>query len=222
MENTPATPTPAPAPTPAVPLEPQAQGIKDAIDHNAADSPALSIDPESNKMSIVGDPNNTQPTSGDYQLTFLYPADSLTSDDKAKMVYHEETDEYSATVKYGKRRIKPLYRMRVTLLVARVLEDMNVINKDGYNSDMVTNLAGGILLDHIEDIAEIARMVLGVPREQMDYMDSDGLAGFFNQLMENEPNLIRESVVFLTQSSQQRSQNASPTPPSESPVTPQS
>lgn len=197
--------------TPAVELNPTAQGVKDAIDRNSQDSPALSLDPDSSKMSVVGDPNNTQPTTGDYKLTFLYPADSLTSDDKAKMSYHKESDEYSATVTYPHRRVKPLYRMKVTLLVARVLEDLNVINKDGYNTDMITNTAGEILIEHIEDIAEIARMVLGVPRDQMEYMDADGLAAFFNQLMDNEPNLVRESVVFLTQSSLSQTPSGKPT-----------
>ena len=215
------TPENTPTMKPAEELNPQAQSIKDAIDNNSADSPALSIDPKTSKVSVVGDPNNTQPTSGDYKLTFLYPADELTAEDKSKMTYHKDTDEYSATVAYGKCRVKPLYRMKVTLLVARVLADMKIVNKDGYNTDMVTNQAGQILIDHIEDLAEIARMVLGVPREQMDYMDSEGLSGFFNQLMDNEPNLVKEAVVFLMQSSRSQTTSGETTQVSEKPATPQ-
>lgn len=185
---------------PAVELNKEAKIIKTSIDNNASESPQISLDPESNKMSVLGDPNETQPTKGNYKLTFRYPASDISADDRTKMVYDKETDEYVANVAYESRRVKPLYRMRVTLLVSRILSDMGVLSKDGYNSDVVSNKAGEVLVDHIEDIADLARMILNVPKEQVEYMDTEGLAEFFGQLLDNEPNLIKEAVVFLMQS----------------------
>ena len=153
---------------PAEPLNESAQAIKDGIDNNGQSSPSLSIDPDTNKMSIVGDPNETKPTDGYYKLNFLYPADMVSAEDKARMTYEEDTDEYRATVNYEHCRVKPLYRTKITLLVSRILADMGVIDKDGYTSDFVSNAIGEVLIDHIEDLAEIARMVLRVPRDQFE------------------------------------------------------
>lgn len=172
--------------------------VKQSIDNNSQPSPQLSLDPESSKMSVVGDPNDVQPTNGNYRLTFIYNEDEITDEDKAKMKKQDD-GTYTVTVEYTKRRVKPLYRTKVTLIVGRILSDMGVMSADGYNSDMLAVKATETLVDHIEDMAEVARMVLGIPREQMDYMAGDELAVFFSQLLENEPNIIKEAVVFLGQ-----------------------
>lgn len=204
-------------------LDKMAETIKAGIDNNAQDSPQVSIDPETSKMSVIGDPNNVQPTSGDYALTFLYPADQVPEADKTRMIYKEETDEYAATVTYQSRRVKPLYRTKVTIIVAKILDDMGVIDDTGYNSALVTETAGLTLINHIEDLADLSRMILGVPREQMDYMDAESLAGFFTQLLDNEPNIVKEAVVFLLQSRPQQKTSEQPTQPaSKNQSTPQS
>lgn len=172
--------------------------VKEAIDNNAQPSPQLSLDPASSKMSVVGDPNEIQPTKGDYQLTFIYEEDEVSEADKTKMKKQAD-GTYAVTVKYEHRRVKPLYRTRVTLIVGRILSDMGVVTADGYNSEMLATKATETLVDHIEDMAEVARMVLGIPREQMEYMSGDELAVFFSQLLDNEPNIIKEAVVFLGQ-----------------------
>lgn len=172
--------------------------LKQAVDNNSQPSPQLSLDPESSKMSVVGDVNDVQPTNGDYNLTFIYAEDEVSDADKQKMKKDAEGN-YSVTVTYTHRRVKPLYRTKVTLLVARIFSDMGVITVDGYNSDMLANKATETLVEHIEDLADIARMVLGIPREQMEYMSGDELAIFFSQLLENEPNILKEAVVFLEQ-----------------------
>lgn len=172
--------------------------IKESIENNAQTSPQLSLDPESSKMSVVGDPNEVQPTKGNYKLTFIYNEDELSDADKAKMKKQAD-GTYAVTVEYEHRRVKPLYRSKVTLIVGRILSDMGVITADGYNSEMIATKATETLVDHIEDMAEVARMVLGVPREQMEYMSGDELAVFFSQLLDNEPNIIKEAVVFLRQ-----------------------
>lgn len=172
--------------------------VKESIDNNAQPSPQLSLDPASSKMSVVGDPNEIQPTKGDYQLTFIYEEDEVSEADKAKMKKQAD-GTYAVTVKYEHRRVKPLYRTRVTLIVGRILSDMGVVTADGYNSEMLATKATETLVDHIEDMAEVARMVLGIPREQMEYMSGDELAVFFSQLLDNEPNIIKEAVVFLGQ-----------------------
>lgn len=206
-----------PKPTPEVKLQ-------EAIDNNKQNSPQLSLDPKSSKMSVVGDPNQVQPTTGDYELTFLYPAEDLDEEDKARMTKDEYTGEYAAKVKYEHRRVKPLYRTKVTLTIARILESMGVVTLEGYNSKALQEHATEALVDHIEEMADLARMVLGVPREQMEYMDSEGLADFFGQLFNNEPNIIAEAVNFTRRQLRvsQKQDNAANAKPSEKPNTPQS
>ncbi len=177
------------------------QLVKDGIDNNAKDSPRISIDPDSQKMAVVGDPNNVKPTRGDYKLTFLYPEDEVSVGDKELMTYREATHEYAATVTYSAKRVKPLYRSKVVLLLSRIFADTEVFEKDGYTTEYLQNHIGGVLVEHIEDIAEIARMTLGVPREQVEYMDEESLAGFINQFLENEPNIMAEAANFLLSSS---------------------
>lgn len=167
-----------------------------AIDRNDQPSPAISIDDKSSKISVVGDPNEIKATSGDYKLTFAYPAEDLTEEDKAKMVKNEEGD-YLATVEYKGKRVKPLYRSKISLRVARIMVDMNVMNTEGYTTETLTQNATMVLVDHIEDLGEIARMTLGIPAEQMEYMLPDNLADFFSQLLDNEPNIMKEAVGFL-------------------------
>lgn len=199
------------------------QQVKDAVDNNSQPSPQISLDPESSKMSVVGDPNDVKPTKGEYKLTFIYNEDELSDADKEKMKKLDD-GTYSVTVEYQNRRVKPLYRTKVTLLVGRILGDMGVITVDGYNSDMLANRATETLVEHIEDMADVARMVLGVPREQMEYMSGDELAIFFSQLLNNEPNIVKEAVVFLEQQLKQTAKavNEKPQGTSEKPNTPQS
>ena len=78
-----------------------------------------------------------------------------------------------------------------------------------------------VLVEHIEDLAEIARMVLRVPRDQFEYMNDEGLAEFFSQLLMNEPNLIKEAVVFLMLSSRPIAEKGEKTQTKSSPDTPQ-
>lgn len=206
----------------SIEAEEQAQGaeaIKQAVDNNSQPSPQLSLDSKSSKMSVIGDPNEVQPTKGEYRLKFIYDEDEVSAEDKARMTKQAD-GTYSVVVKYENRRVKPLYRTKVTLLVSRILSDMGVITEDGYNSDMLTDRATETLVDHIEDVAEIARMVLSVPREQMEYMSGDELAIFFSQVLNNEPNIIKEAVVFLGQQLKTKATTVNPT--TEKASTPQS
>lgn len=193
--------------------------VKEAIDNNSQPSPQLSLDSKSSKMSVIGDPNEIQPTKGDYILKFIYNEDELTEADKQKMTKQSD-GTYIVTVKYENRRVKPLYRTKVTLIVSRILTDMGVITEDGYNSEKLADKATETLVDHIEDLADVARMVLNVPRDQMEYMSGEELAIFFSQLLDNEPNIIKEAVVFLEQQLKAKATVEQPT--TEKPSTAQS
>lgn len=175
--------------------------MKDGIDKNASDAPVLSIDPKSSQVSVVGDPNRVEPTPGDYELTFSYPADSLGEEDKMKMKLNEETGEYEATVKYYSKRVKPLYRMTVSMDLAEVLSKAEILLQDGsYTTDNITKQTIRVFLDNIEVLARVARLVLDVPDDQLAFVTPDSLIGFFIQMMPNEPNIIKEASAFLEQS----------------------
>ena len=173
--------------------------LKKGIDGNAADSPALSIDPKSQKVSVVGDPNNIKPTNGDYHINFIYRGDELSADDKAKAKKVEDSDdEYMVTMKYEGKRLKPLYRTSVAMDVARLLTPMGILLADGsYTTDEMDRLSARAFFDHIDIVADLAVKVLNIPRDQVDYMSPESLVEFFVQLLQNEPNLIKEAAGFL-------------------------
>lgn len=171
--------------------------IKSGIDNNSQDSPALSIDPKTSQVSVVGDPNNVKPTSGDYDITFVYPSDTLTEDDKKRMKRREGADEYEAIIHYRGKRVKPLYRTMVAMRLAEVLTEMGIISNDGYNTEGVSLLTIKAFMTKIDAIADVAAKVLDIPEDQIGYMEPESLISFFTQLLGNEPNIVNEAAGFL-------------------------
>lgn len=190
--------------TPDKGLQDAAKIIQKGMEDNSKDSPQMSIDPDTQKMAVVGDPNQIETTNGDYTLTFLYSADEITEADKKTMKYREETDEYAAEIKYIGKRVKPLYRQKVDLLLADIFERMGVLDQTGFDTSKVQEQTSIALLDNIDKVAEIAYVVCGIPRDQVDHLDPLELANFLAQLLANEPNILKESVAFLAQRLQQR------------------
>lgn len=185
-------------------MEEAAKLIKEGMESNGQDSPQLSIDPDTQKLAVVGDPNQVQPTNGYYKLTFLYSADELSEADKENMKFREDTEEYEVTIEYKGKRVKPLYRQKIDLLLADIFEGMGVLGTEGYNPDAVKNTASLSLMSDIDKVADIAYMVCDIPKDQVLHLDPFGLADFLNQLLVNEPNILKESVAFLTRRLQQQ------------------
>lgn len=192
-------------------MEEAAKLIKKGMDENSQDSPQLSIDPDTQKMAVIGDPNKVQPTNGDYKLTYIYSADEVTENDKKNMEYREETDEYAVTVFYTGKRVKPLYRQKIDLILADIFEQMGVLDTTGYDTDTISAFSAEVLMNNIDKIADIAYMVCGIPKEQVEHLDPYGLADFLAQLLANEPNILKESVAFLARRSQLLRANGKPT-----------
>lgn len=192
-------------------LEDAAKLIQEGMEKNSQDSPQLSIDPDTQKMAVVGDPNQVQPTNGDYKLTFLYSSDEVTEEDKKNMKYREDSDEYEVTIEYRGKRVKPLHRQKIDLLLADIFDAMGVLSTDGYNPDAIQNIASIQLMNQIEKVGEIANLVCEIPKEQVLHLDPYGLAEFLTQLLTNEPNILKESVAFLAVRLQQRQGKETPT-----------
>ena len=193
--------------TPSKDLQDAARIIKQGMDNNSKESPQMSIDPDTQKMAVVGDPNQIKPTNGDYTLTFLYSADEITEMDKQNMKYREDTDEYAAEIKYLGKRVKPLYRQKIDILLADLFEQMGVLDQTGFDTSRVQEQTSFVLLNNIDKVAEIAYLVCGIPKDQVDHLDALGLADFLGQLLANEPNILKESVAFLAQRLQRRQEN---------------
>ena len=185
-------------------MEEAAKLIKEGMEKNSQDSPQLSIDPDTQKMAVVGDPNQVQPTNGDYKLTFIYSEDELTETDKENMKLREETGEYEVVMEYRGKRVKPLYRQKIDLLLADIFDGMGVLDTEGYNPDAIKSTASMSLMNNIDKVADIAYMVCGIPKEQVLHLDPFGLADFLAQLLVNEPNILKEAVAFLVQRLQQQ------------------
>lgn len=175
--------------------------LKDGIDKNSTDAPTMSIDPKTSQVSVVGDPNKVESTSGDYSITFSYPASEVSDLDREKMKLNEETGEYEATIKYTNMRVRPLHRTTVAMDVAEILAQADVILRDGsYTSDTITRDTIKVFLLNIDKLANIAKVTLNITDEQLQYIRPDSLVEFFIQMLDNEPNVIKESAAFLPQS----------------------
>ena len=175
-----------------------AEALKQGIDNNAQDSPRLNIDPDSQKMAVVGDPNNVKPANEPYHLIFCYPESSVSEEDKLRMTKID--GEYVASVEYKDVRVKPLHRTKVAMIITRILVDLNVITKEGYSSENVNVIAAQLLTDHLEEISELAQLILDVPKEQLPYLNAGCLYDFFTTILANEPNILKEGSNFLSYS----------------------
>lgn len=173
--------------------------IKDAIDNNATDNPHATVDPTTGKMAVVGDATEIEVPNFQYKIEYEYLPELLTAEDKKQC--KEVDGKYYLTLTYTNKRVKPIYRTKVVMILTRVLADALVIDAEGYSSDFVEgNIIMKILDEHLDDVLEIARMVLGVEREQLEYMTMPSLGIFFGDFLRNEPNIIEECVNFLSRS----------------------
>lgn len=173
-------------------------GMKKAIDNNQQDSPSLNLDPKTNKMFVVGDPNNIQPTKGEYKITYEYTPDMVTEEDKKNLKYIEEFDVYRVEVTYKNCRVKPIYRSKITLMILNIMTEIEAMTEKGYTSENINYETGLIFLNHTDEIIELASMVLGETKEHLAYATE--LWSFFMQFLVNEPNILQESFNFLQSS----------------------
>jgi len=173
--------------------------IKEAVDNNATDNPHATVDPTTGKMAVVGDATEIETPNYQYEVEFEYLPEMLTAEDKKNC--READGRYYLKLTYTNKRVKPIYRTKVVMILTRILADAMIIDAEGYSSDYVEgNMIMKILDEHLEDVLELAHFVLGVDREQLEYMTMPSLGIFFGDLIRNEPNIIEECVNFLSQS----------------------
>lgn len=174
--------------------------LSQAIEQNATDTPHLSIDPETQKPSVLGDPTKMPERKGDYELTFVYAEDEVSETDRAKMLYDEKKKIYGAKVKFTNKRIKPIYRGQVLMLLTDIMSAFGALEEDGYSSDLEALMVSREVLAKSETIAELVHLVVGIPKEQAERLTPEGAIGFMSQLLLNEPNIMAESSNFLLSS----------------------
>lgn len=162
------------------------------------DAPRLSIDPETQKASVVGDANALPEEKGTYKLIFGYPPEQVSEEDKLRMKLHAGTGYYLAEVTYRDIFIKPLHRAKITEIMTRVLADANIIDLQGFTSEVQEERFGAAFLKHNEGICEVIHLMLKVPEEQIEYLMPLEPGKFVVQLFQNEPNLIKEANNFLS------------------------
>lgn len=187
-------------------IDAMAGALKNGIEANSTNAPQMSIDPKTQAVSVVGDPNEIKVTPRTYKLIFSYPEDEITEEDKTKMVPSETAEgEYEATVTYENRRVRPINRTKISMYVGNIFNDIGLFQDDGsYDSETITRQSTELFVQHVDKIAEMAEMVLEVPHEQMKYVRSDCLVDFFLTMLQSEPNVIKEAASFLGASSRQR------------------
>ena len=173
--------------------------IKNAVDNNATNNPHATVDPTTGKMAVVGDATELEVPTYQYEIEYEYTPEMLTAEEQRQC--KEIDGRYYLTLTYSDKRVRPIYRTKVVMILTRVLADALIIDAEGYSSDYVEgNMIMKILDEHLDDILELARMVLGVEKSQLEYMTMPSLGNFFAGLINNEPNIIEECVNFLSRS----------------------
>lgn len=172
--------------------------LQGAVRENSTDNPHLSIDPETEKTSVLGDPANIDVPRGTYSVTFSYEDDEVTAEDKQRMKKNEQTGCWEVKMTYESKRIKPLYRGKIVISLTNLLSEIGVIRFTGYTDEIAGYTLANVFYNHTDEIAEIARMVLDLPKEQLSHMTPKSLTEFFVQLIQNEPNIISECNNFLS------------------------
>lgn len=173
--------------------------LKTAIDSNATDNPHVNIDPESKKMAVVGDA--TQITPPDYKYTIEYEYDSTLVAPEEASKLREEDGKYYLTLTYEGKRIKPIYRTKAVMILTKVLSDAMVVDATGYSSDYIeSNMVMSIITEHTDDLLDLANIVLGVSKDQLEYMTEVSLVTFLADVLRNEPNILEECTNFLSRS----------------------
>lgn len=187
-------------------IDAMAGALKQGIEENSTNAPQMSIDPKTQAVSVVGDPNEIKVTPRTYKLIFSYPEDELTEEDKLKMKPSEIAEgEYEAVVTYENRRVRPINRTKISMYVGDIFNGIGLFQDDGsYDSETVTRQSAELFVQHVDKIAEMAEMVLEVPHDQMKYVRSDCLIEFFLTMLQSEPNVIKEAASFLDAQSRQR------------------
>lgn len=178
-------------------IEQATKQLVNSIDNNSQLSPHLSIDPESNTPAVVGDPNEIPTHKGNYKIVFMYHPDEISDEDKRKMTFDKSTNHYLAEMSYENRHVKPLIRGKVVQVLTRIATKAKIVREDGYTSDLDLQALGQSILDSPEDIAELMKLILHIPESQLEYISPKSQIGFINQLFDNEPNILKESVNFL-------------------------
>lgn len=174
--------------------------IKGSIENNASDSPHLSIDPETTKPAVLGDPTKLPEKRGDYSLAFVYSPDEVTEADREKLKYDDKNNLYIMRVEFTGKRIKPLYRAQILIILGELLEAFGILTDEGYTSDLEALKVTQEVLKRSEQLADLAHLIVGISKEQAEHMTPAGAIGFLRQLFDNEPNIIGESSNFLSSS----------------------
>lgn len=187
-------------------MDDMVKALQGGIDANSTTAPQMSIDPKTSAVSVVGDPNQIDNGPRPYKILFSYPEDEITEEDKLRMKPSEESEgEYLAEVTYENKRVRPIHRTKIAMGVGKIFNDMGLFSEDGsYDSATLTEESARIFLDHIEEIADMARMILEIPDSQVPFIRSDCLVDFFVDMLHNEPNVIKEAASFLGVQSRQR------------------
>lgn len=205
-------------------MDAMAAALKGGIEANSTPAPQMSIDPKTQAVSVVGDPNQIHNPPRTYKIVFSYPEDELSEEDKLKMVKSDTAeDEYETTITYENRRVRPIHRTKIAMYVGNILNSIGLFQDDGsYDSDTMSRASAELFVQHVDKMAEMAELVLEIPHEQVKYIRSDCLVEFFIDMLQNEPNVIKEAASFLDALSRQRLVKIATEARAQQPSTPQS
>lgn len=179
-------------------IDVMAAALSEKIENNASDAPHLSIDPDSGQTAVIGDANKISSQPKDYKLTFSYEKSEILPEQLSSYKFDEGTGTYLETLTFKDKRIKPIYRAQVVLLLTQIMDKIGVLLNDGYDASVDATKLAQALYSSTDQFIELAHVILGISVEQAQHLMPLEMVEFLNQLIENEPNIIGECSNFLS------------------------
>lgn len=189
-------------------IEQMAAALKAGFEEKDS-APTPTITPDNKTTVVVGNPNEVAKKKVlPYQLVFSYRPDEIQEEDKEKMVYVEETDEYAIGVEYKNVRVRPLNRTKVAALFLDICLVMGIVSESGITTGQIEASAAVALIDQFDKVAQLAQLILGLDDNQVMHINPGCLFDFFVTLLRNEPNLKHEGNNFLSYSAFQKKKSS--------------
>ena len=165
-------------------------GIKEGID-KAPESPTPFPVIQDDKLSVIGDANETQVNKHDYKIKFIIPADYI--DDK-------DEDEVKE-VEYKNVRITPRQRASVVTAMCRLLPYFRNVKEDGtvedYQPEEVVALMSRFDDPMLDTLYNLVATVLRIDKELIEFMDYLSVIEATAQIILDYPDMVNEAEAFF-------------------------
>lgn len=168
--------------------------MKESLD-NAPESPVPFPVVKDEKLSVIGDANETQINKHDFQIRFKFPRGAIDG----------QTEDIVRTKEFKNIFIAPRKSMKVISIVCRmmpffrkVIDDSGEARIEKYSLNEILELIGEHGDVFSNDMYELVASVLDIDEEMIDFMEPDSVLDATAQIFRNYPELLNEAESFFS------------------------